>query len=355
MRKACLLITTILTVVSCKPKTPKSVINNTDNFTKYIKTVEAIKEHPTKEISFAGRVINNPDLTVSYSSLVNGVIERSYFSLGEYVTKGQVMLDIRSTELSALETDLIALETSLQVAEREFIKIEDMFTDNLASEQEYLECKAKVKQIKASYDKVKGDISIYGKSKGAGLFSIIAPVSGYVILKTGSAGGSVFSQGDPLFSITNLQEVWVIANIYAGNIQFVHEGMKADISSISYPDELFEGKISVMSQVFDPDDKTLKARIVLPNPSIKLKPGMPVVVKLKSHATEASISLPTETVIFDNDSYFVVVQKDKEYSVREVTVAGHHADQTYITSGISPGESIVAKNQLLIYNDLKDK
>lgn len=355
MRKVYLMMITAIVVTSCGQPQQKSTNNKANSFIENVKTIEVIKENPTKEITFAGRVISNPDLTVSYSSLVSGVIERTYFSLGEYVTRGQVMLDIRSTELSALESELIALETSLQIAERELNSAKDMFADNMSSEKEYLESKGKVRQLKAACDKIKADMSVYGKSKGAGKFAIIAPASGYVISKTGSAGGTVLSQGEPLFSIADLREVWVIANVYAGNLQFVSEGMDADISSVSYPNEVFQGKINSVSQVFDTEDKTLKARIILANAGIKLKPEMSVVVKLRSQSPISTVSLPAETVIFDNDSYFVVIQKEKEFMIRQVTVNGHHAGQTYITSGIEPGERVVAKNQLLIYNDLKSK
>lgn len=355
MRKEYLMMITGVLVTSCRQPQQESTNNKANNIIENVKTIEAIKENQTKEVTFAGRVISNPDLTVSYSSLVNGVIERTYFSLGEYVTKGQVMLDIRSTELSTLESELINLETSLQIAERDLKSSEDMFSDNMSSEKEYLESMGKVRQIKAACDKIKADMSVYGKSKGAGMFSIITPVSGYVISKTGSAGGTVFSQGEALFSIADLHEVWVIANVYAGNLQFVSEGMDADISSVSYPNEVFQGKINSVSQVFDTEDKTLKARIILANSAIKLKPGMSVVVKLRSQSSISAVSLPSETIIFDNDSYFVVIQRDKEFMIRQITISGHHAGQSYITSGIEPGERVVAKNQLLIYNDLKSK
>lgn len=80
-----------------------------------------------------------------------------------------------------------------------------------------------------------------------------------------------------------------------------------------------------------------------------------MVVRLRDQSKEKTVSLPSEAVIFDNDAYFVVIRKGNEFTVREVVVAGSHGGTTYFTSGVEPGEEIVAKNQLLIYNELKSK
>lgn len=358
MRKVYLMIVAALAVVACgRNPQPEDGQENSPrgNLAARVKTVKAVEGQQTRELTFAGRVTANPDLTVSYSSLVNGIIERTYFALGDRVTKGQVMLDIRSAELSALQSELTALESSLQVAERQLKSAETMFADQMLSEKEYLEAQVQVRQAKAAYEKAKADIALYGNSKGGGVFSVLAPASGYVITKKGAAGGTVFAESEPLFAIAGLREVWVMTNIYAGNLQFVGEGMEASITSVSYPNEVFRGKISALAQVFDPEDKVLKARIVLPNEEMKLKPGMSVVVRLRNQSGEKTVSLPSEAVIFDNDTYFVVIRKGNEFAVREVVVAGSHGGTTYLTSGVELGEEIVAKNQLLIYNELKSK
>lgn len=358
MRKAYLMMAVAWTVVACggNPQTETEAgtgLNET--FASKVKTVKAVAGGETRELTFAGRVSSNPDLTVNYSPLVNGVIVRTLFSLGDKVTKGQVMLDIRSTELSALQSELIALETSLQVAERELKGAEAMFADKMLSEREFLESQGKVRQAKAAYEKAKADISVYGTDKDGGVFSVVAPATGYVIAKRGTAGETVFADSEPLFAIADLQEVWVVTHIYAGNLRFVTEGMEADITSVSYPNEVFRGKIDALGQVFDPEDKTLKARIVLPNAELKLKPGMSVVVKLRERTTTETVSLPSEAVIFDNDAYSVVVRQDDGFAVRQVTVCGQYGNSTYLGSGIEPGEEVVIRNQLLVYNELKGK
>jgi len=311
-----------------------------DEFLKEVVTAKAASKQLQKEFTLTGKVTADPDKTISYSTLVSGVIVKSYFSLGDRVSKGQTMLDIRSSELSSLQSELTIAHRNLQ-------SIEALFESGMATEREVIEARS-------TYEKLQADLALYGESKGNGIFSIPAHISGYVIGKYGNAGSTVSSESEPLFSIADLSTVWVVANIYAGNLQFVRQGQSVEISSIAYPKEVFRGKINFISQVFDPEDKALKARIVLPNPGLKLKPEMSVVVKLLNESNAEMVTIPSEAVIFDRNRYFVVTGK-ADFSIREIVPYDQHNGMTYVSEGLKPDDEVVIKNQLLIYNELKGK
>jgi len=311
-----------------------------DEFLKEAVTAKVESKLLQKEFTLTGKVVADPDKTISYSSLVSGVIVKSYFSLGDRVSKGQTMIDIRSAELSNLQSELTIAQRNLQ-------SVQALFESGMATEREVVEARS-------IYEKLQADLALYGENKGNGVFSIISHISGYVIEKYGSAGSTVSAGGESLFSIADLSTVWVIANIYAGNLQFVHDGQNVEITSTAYPKEVFEGKINFISQVFDPDDKTLKARIVLPNTGLKLKPEMSVVVNLLNKSNAEMATVPSNAVIFDNNRYFVVVGS-KNFEIREIVPFDQNNGITYISEGLKPGEEVVIKNQLLIYNELKAK
>lgn len=310
------------------------------NFLQEIATTKASVQQLQKEFTLAGKVTADPDRTISYTPLVSGVIAKSYFSLGDRVQKGQVMLDIRSAELSGLQSELA-------VAKRNLKSIEALYESSMATHRELVEARSTLEKLEA-------DFALYGENKGSGIFSTIAPMSGYVTAKYGNAGSTVSTESEPLFSIADLSTVWVVANVYAGNLQFVHEGQCVEVTSVAYPKEIFKGKINFLSQVFDPEDKALKARIVLPNPGLKLKPEMSVVVKLLNESKTELVTVPSGAVIFDKNSYFVVVGTEN-FEIREITPFEQHNGLTYISEGLQDGEQVVTKNQLLIYNELKGK
>ncbi|MCD8166728.1 MAG: efflux RND transporter periplasmic adaptor subunit [Bacteroides sp.] len=307
-------------------------------------------------MTLTGKVISDPDKTIRYVPLVSEVIERTWFSLGERVKKGEKLMDIRSTDLSALEADLIGAEADAAVARREAESARSMHADGILSQRELLEVEARLKQAEALTNKLKADISVFGSSRGNGLFTVSSPIDGYIIDKSVATGSTVSAEGEPAFAIADLSTVWIIANVYASNLSFVREGMEAVITTLSYPGEEFPGTITTLSQVFDPEDKALKARIVMENPGLRLKPEMSVVITLKEKYTDHRVTVPSDVVIFDNDAYYVVVREAEDhFTIRRVVPAGHSGTSTFLASGLSAGEHVVATNPLLIYSELKGK
>lgn len=355
-----ILTSSILFITSCTGNTEKESVNDKDKinqtFLKNVSTTKAVLSTQEEELTLTGKVEYDPDKMINYVPLVSGVVERSYFALGDKVQKGQTLVDIRSTELSSLQAERISSESEVKIAQRELKTAQTMFEDNMLSEKELMEAQAKVDQAQASYNRVRTDMSVFGSNKNNGSFSIKAPMSGFVVNKNASSGSTVSPDSDPIFSIADLSTVWIMVNVYASNLSFVKEGMDVKITSLSCPGEIFSGKINTLSQVFDPEEKVLKARIVMPNKDLKFKPEMSVLVRLESKTGNQSVAIPSDALIFDADKYFVVVEESPDnFKIREVVVQGHNKATSYIASGLTEGENIVIKNQLLIYSGLKDQ
>jgi cobalt-zinc-cadmium efflux system membrane fusion protein len=351
---------TALFLCSCSGKKVENAENNGINkaFLENVKTEKVVLSNLEQGLLLSGKVEYDPDKIISYTPLISGIVEKTYFALGNKVQKGQALLDIRSSELSGLQSEQIALETELKIAQRELKTAQSMYDDNMFSERELLEAQGRVRQAQADLEKVKSDMTVMGTNKGNGIFSIKSPMSGYIVHKKASPGSTLSADGEPVFTVADLSTVWITVNVYASDLQFVSEGMNVEITTLSYPDEVFYGKINSLSQVFDPEEKVLKARIVMNNKDLKFKPEMSVMVKLKRVGTGHAPSLPSipsDALIFDDNRYFVVVEDSpNEYKIREVSIYGQYNKTSYISSGLSEGENVVVKNQLLIYQGLKE-
>ena len=256
---------------SCNSKNSQESRGSLNDFPN-VKTVEAILSNKQQELLLTGKVEYDPEKIISYVPLISGIIDRTYFSLGDKVQRGQPLFDMRSTELSALFSEKISLEAEEKVAERELRTAQSMFDDHILSEKELLEAKGKLKQIQAAMNKIKSDMAVYGTDKGNGIFTVNAPMSGYIVSKKALSGSTISPDSEPAFSIADLTTVWVTANVYASNLRFVREGIAVEITTLSYPDEMFYGKINSLSQVFDPEEKVLKARIIMDNRNLKFNP-----------------------------------------------------------------------------------
>ncbi|NIK73574.1 cobalt-zinc-cadmium efflux system membrane fusion protein [Thermonema lapsum] len=355
----CLAITFILG--SCRNSEEK--INSTEsksycldeNFKAKIETTSPIKQVVTETIPLTGSVEPNPDKVIHFVSLVSGIISNTYFSLGDKVSKGQVLAELKSTQLLELESQLKTIDAQIKVAEKKLQSLQSMYDDGIASEKDLMEAQSQLTILKAEREKINANLSLFSASAEKGVFLIKSPASGIVTAKSIAAGQQISAEGDPLFTISDLSEVWVLANVHASNVRNIQIGMEVNIKTLSYPDEVFKGKITTISQVLDADAKVMKARIVLPNPDLKLKPGMLVdVTAIKELKTEA-LSIPTAAIVFDNNQNYVVVYKsDCEIELRKIEILTQSNGTTFLLSGLREDEKIITKNHLLIYEQIKN-
>ena len=246
---------TALFLCSCSEREMENAENKGINkaFLENVKTEKVVLSNFEQGLMLSGKVECDPDKIISYTPLVSGIVEKTYFALGDKVQKWQPLLDIRSSELSGLQSEQIALETELKIAQRELKTAQSMYDDNMLSEKELLEAQGRVRQAQADLEKIKSDMTVMGTSKGNGIFSIKSPMSGYIVHKKASLGSTLSADGEPVFTVADLSTVWITVNIYASDLQFVSEGMSVEITTLSYPDEVFYGKINSLSQVFDPE------------------------------------------------------------------------------------------------------
>lgn len=320
-------------------------------------TIEEVKKEPISEtFSLSGNVTYNADNVVQFTSLINGVVTNTYFSLGDYVKKGQVLAEIKSTELNGLQSENKSVESQLVVAQRHLASVKSMFEDGIASQKDLVQAESEVKVLKSSLENIKGNLALYSASSEKSVFQIKAPSNGFIVAKNMSSGMQIAAGSEPLFTISDLNEVWVMVNIYATDMQNIKENMDVKIKTLAYPDEIFTGKITALSQVFDAEERVLKARIVMKNTDLKLKPGMSADILLKKQNASAvsMIAVPVKAVIFDDNQNFIIVYKDDcNLEIRHVNPVTKNNEVVYFDNGIQENEKIISKNQLLIYESLK--
>lgn len=309
----------------------------------------------TETLALTGKVEYNPDKVINFVSLVGGVITNTYFTLGQEVKKGQLLAEIKSTELSSLLSQQKSHQSQILVAQRELESVEAMYQDKIASQKDLVEAQSNLEVLKAELESIDAQLNIYSASGERGVFQIKAPSSGIVVHKNIAPGMQISAEGDPLFTISDLREVWIMANIYAGNIAYIKENMKVDIKALAFPDEVFQGKINSLSQVFDVEERVLKARIAMDNAKGKLIPGMLVDVLVEKELGTSAVAVPANALIFDNNQHFLLIYKnDCTIEVRRVHPFIQNSSQVFFENNIEAGEEVITKNHLLIYNNLRE-
>ncbi|GAB3976647.1 efflux RND transporter periplasmic adaptor subunit [Spirosoma terrae] len=316
--------------------------------------------NPENELTLNGTVTFDQDNVIRVFPLVSGNVEKINAALGSFVQKGQDLAVIRSGDISNYVNDYQADKSDLEVAQQNLKNVEAQYKAKFASETDYLTAKNNVKKAQEELSKSANILKIYGGSNTSGnpYFTVKSPLAGFVVERNINAGQDLRSDNqNPLFTISSLQKIWVMANVYEQDIPEVHQGQPVDIQVLAYPDKIFKGTISNISSVLDEQARVLKVRIVLDNPDGLLKPDMfaTIHVHLPNAQGNQALAVPQKAVVFDRDHYYVVVQTGKDkYEVREVKVMQNTTRYAFVEGNVKPGEIVVTEGSLLLYNDLTD-
>jgi cobalt-zinc-cadmium efflux system membrane fusion protein len=336
-----------------KPTAEKSkyVIPDTIMHTLKIDTVKLSQLVNT--ITLTGKVSANEDNTVPVNALVSGNIRDIKVNLGDYVQAGQVLAEVGSSEMAGYSNDLLNAETNLRVAQTNLQKTKDLYKSGLASMTDSLNAEVAVQQAQSELGRVNRVLKINGGNT-QGDYVIKAPIGGFITQK--SVTNNMTIRGDnsnSLFTIADLRNVWVLANVYESNISLIHLGENVDVTTLAYPGKIFKGKIDKVMNVLDPSSKVMKVRVVLPNPDYTLKPEMYASITVSDKENKQCLSVPSQALIFDHSQYFVLVFNNKaDVKITPVQVINTVGDRTFISSGIAQGERVITSQAILIYDAL---
>jgi len=324
-----------------------------DSLAKTIEIDSVANSKVVNSITLTGKIAFNDDNVVKLFPLVSGNIQDIKVMLGDYVTKGQTLAVIRSSEMAGYSNDLITAETNVSVAKKNLEATKDMYKSGLASARDSLSAEASYEQAQAGLQKAQRVLSLNGGSK-EGIYQVKTPINGFVVEKLATNNMSIRPDNSSnLFTISDLKNVWVIANVYESSISLISPGDSVNVTTLSYPGKVFRGKVDKIMNVLDPTNKVMKVRIVLPNPGYLLKPEMFASVMLNTTLNRNMLSVPGTALIFDNNQYYVLVYKSpSDISIRPVQVSNTVGDRTYISGGLSEGEKVIGSQALFIFHEL---
>jgi cobalt-zinc-cadmium efflux system membrane fusion protein len=326
-----------------------------DSMAEKIELSEAKSEMVRGQLTLNGKISADENNVMDVFPLVGGHVREIYAVLGQYVKKGEVLAVIFSNEIAEFDKEYKAAQQELTLAEKSLKNGREMFEARMIAEKELLPLQFEVDRAKLSLKRIEESRKLYGTNERSE-YIVRAPMSGYVIKKNISKDQQLRSDnGDALYTIAEINEVWALANVYESDISRINVGQDVQIEMISYPGEYINARIDKVFTVLDPESQTMKVRVTLPNRDYKLKPEMNCVVNVLFNETKQMIAVSSKAIIFDKSKNFVMVYKDKSnIETREVTVYRTSGDKAYISEGLKEGEQVISKEQLFIYDAIND-
>lgn len=308
-----------------------------------------------EDLSLTGKVSFDESKVGKVFPLVGGNVVKVTVSLGDYVRKGQLLAVIRSADISDLQSQLGVAQNNEEIAKKNLDIANELYKTNVNSETQLLAVKNEYSRAQSEVNRLKQSLSVYGANPGTtdGIYNIFSPIEGYVVEKNINEDMEIRSDnGMNIFTVSSLKTVWVLADVYESDLSKISLNDEVDISTLSYEGKIFKGKISQVGNLLDPQTKTMKIRIVMDNTDGLLKPEMFAVVKVHIGHPSKSVSIPSASVLFDNNKYYVMVRKSKTgFEKREIIPGPVLGKNTFIKNGISAGEIVVTEGSLLTENN----
>jgi membrane fusion protein, heavy metal efflux system len=319
-------------------------------------TIQPVKL--TRTLRLTGAVAFNAFSTTPVITQVGGPVSRILVVPGERVKQGQPLLDVSSPDYSVLLAAYLKAKDTYRVADKNYDRAKDLFEHHAISDRDLLQAESDRNQAQADLFSTEQGLKVLGITNPDSLLAkmpsgaevpLLAPISGEVVERLVAPGQVLTAGTTQAFTISDMSTVWVLANVYQGDLAYVKNGDDVTVQTDSYPDT-FHGKISFVSPALDPATRTLQARIVVQNPGEKLKRDMYVTVNVIAGAIQNAIAVPDASVLRDDENHpFVyVATASNQFGRRQVEIGQSQGGQTQVLKGLSPGEKVVGDGSLFL-------
>ena len=260
-------------------------------------------------------------------------------SIGRPVRKGEPLFTLYSPDLLATQDEyLLALRTQGQLATSPLDEIKTNAASLVVSARERLRL----------WDLTDAQIAaLERRGTAEPVLTVYAPSSG-IVLKREALPGKYVEPGTTLYEVADLSTVWISADIYESEVAAVTLNQPASVTFAAYPGETFRGMVSYVYPTLNTEARTVRVRLELPNPGLKLKPGMYGNVTVQTDAVNTLV-IPKEAVLETGLRQLVFLDRGQgRYEPASVKLGRRSQDDVEVLEGLKEGDRIVTSANFLL-------
>ncbi|HNC46938.1 MAG TPA: efflux RND transporter periplasmic adaptor subunit, partial [Acidobacteriota bacterium] len=308
---------------------------------------EVTSDSLTHTIRTVGRVAYDETKITRIHTKIDGWLDKVFVDFtGKLVTKGQPLISLYSPDLVSTQQEyLLALKAKNYLGQSEYKEIATSTNSLFESSRKRL----------LLWDIPEEEIQqIEKRGEPMRTLTLYAPSDGFVLAKNAYERQRVTPETE-LYTIADLSNIWVLADIYEYEIPSVKLGQSTTVTFSAFPGETFRGKITYIYPQLDNMTRTLKVRIELPNSGFKIKPDMYANIELQIGYGE-QLSIPEEAVLDSGSEQTVfVVLEGGYFEPRNVQLGAKVGNRFIILNGLNVGEKIVTSGNFLIDSESRLK
>jgi cobalt-zinc-cadmium efflux system membrane fusion protein len=315
---------------------------------------------PTLEVS--AELMPVPDRHAEVGTLVPGRVAKVHVNVGDSVEVGTPLLAVNSPEVGRARAEAIKAGAELEVARAAAKRERHLLSERATSKREVEIAEGALKTARARDTAARALLSTLGAGEqslvdltSAARVELRSPVSGEVVSRTARVGRAV-EPGETLIEVVDLDELWLLADVYERDLRLVAPGQRVEVEVRAYPDAVFSGSVDQISGMLDQRTRAAKVRVVLPNPEHRLRPGMFATARIAGahdHAPAATLAVPASAVQTIDDHRAVFVRlSEGVFELRRIHTGERAGELVEVLNGLSPGDEVVGDGSFLLKGQL---
>ena len=327
----------------------------------HVQVVPVEKAPLPRVLRLTGAVAYNAFKTTPVFAAIGGPVREILVTPGENVRVGQPLLTVNSPDYSAARSAYLKAHTAFLLADKFYVRAQDLLSHGAIAEADFQNAESTRMQAQADLQSSEDALRVLGITDLSALeknapkttseVPVLSPVGGEIVERLVGPGQLLQAGTTQVFTISDMSTVWVLVNVYQGDVAYVRSGDSVNISTDAYPGT-FHGSISYIAPALDPNTRTLQARIVTENPGDKLKKDMYVTATVNAGAIANALTVPDAAVLRDSENQpFVYVQsstKQNEFARRLVQLGDSNGGRTQIAGGVKEGERVIGDGSLFL-------
>ena len=310
-------------------------------------------------MTLPGKVAFDDDHTQRVASPVDGRVHAMAVKLGDRVRAGQTLVELSSPQVAQLQSEGVRAQQDFSVAQKALDRARRLRADGAVSEKEFTQIEADFAKARSEVARSTAQLQTLGLKPGEPTTQghLLAAISGTVVERNVLVGQEVRADGaQPLLTLSDLTHVWVLADVYEQDLAQVQVGGEVAVRVPAHPEEVFPGTVQYISDVVDPNSRTLKVRCSVANERNLLKPDMFARVELRDTSGRKSLMVPAKAILSDGDRNEVVASAGAGVlQLKPVEIGAEIDGKVRVLKGLSPGEVIVTDGALFARQEIKDQ
>ena len=319
-----------------------------------------------------GTITPDADRIARVPARVVGIVAEMRKRLGEEVAKGEVVAVLDSREVADAKSEFLTASVKAELEKTNYDRQAALWDKRISAEAQFLQAKATYAEAQLRVDLARQKLSALGlnaaevasaakrdettpNASTLRRYELRSPLSGRVVERKVDLGTDVGGQGDPddLYTVADLSTVWIELSVPTVELAKVKEGARVVVTpSQEGGGRHEEGKVVFVSPLLNPDTRSARVIVALPNKDMAWRPGTFVTAEVEIARDEVAVRLPKSALQTVEGKRVVFVRTDEGFEKRKVELGRSDDDAYEVVSGLKPGEEVAVANSFLLKAEL---